>query len=164
MLLSRMALRSPASLKPNRPARIRVPNRERVLFTIRDHRFVGVLQRLSLTGGSVIHTEEPLPQGTLAGLDMRTVFGRVTAQIEFLHVGADGNTSAQAFRFLGMDDSCTGRLRTAIERMQGAGYSDAEVEGNSLSALASKSLSTVRDHIQRLFQTGSPHRKVRVRS
>ena len=156
-LLSKMALRSPASLKPNRPARIRVPNRERVLFTIRDHRFVGVLQRLSLTGGSVIHTEEPLPQGTLAGLDLRTVFGKVTAQIEFLHVGA-------TFRFLGMDDSCTGRLRSAIERMQGAGYSDAEVEGNSLSALASKSLSTVRDHIQRLFQTGSPHGKVRVRS
>ncbi len=159
-----MALRSPASVKPNRPARIRVPNRERVLFTIRDHRFVGVLQRLSLTGGSVIHTEEPLPEGTLAGLDLRTVFGKVTAQIEFLHVGADGNTSAQAFRFLGMDDSCTGRLRTAIERMQGAGYSDAEAEGNGLSALASKSLSTVRDHIQRLFQTGSPHQKVRVRS
>ena len=163
-MLCKMAPRSPASVKPQRPARIRVPNRERVLFTIREHRFVGVLQRLSLTGGSVIHTEEPLPQGTLAGLDMRTVFGRVTAQIEFLHVGADGNTSAQAFRFLGMDDSCTGRLTAAIERMQGAGYSDAEVEGNSLSVLASKSLSTVRDHIQRLFQTGSSHRKVRVRS
>ena len=159
-----MALRSPASLKPNRPARIRVPNRERVLFTIRDHRFVGVLQRLSLTGGSVIHTEQPLPQGTLAGLDLRTVFGKVSAQIEFLHVGADGNTSAQAFRFLGMDDSCTGRLRAAIERMQGAGYSDAEVEGNSLLALASKSLSAVRDYIQRLFQTDSPHQKVRVGS
>ena len=150
-MLARMALRSPASVKPNRPARIRVPNRERVLFTIRDHRFVGVLQRLSLTGGSVIHTEAPLPQGTLAGLDLRTVFGKVTAQIEFLHVGADGNTSAQAFRFLGMDDSCTGRLRTAIERMQGAGYSDAEVEGSTLLALAAKSLTTVRDCIQRLF-------------
>ncbi len=163
-MLSRMAVRSPASDKSERPARIRVPNRERVLFTIRDHRFVGVLQRLSLTGGSAIHTEAPLPQGTLAGLDLRTIFGRVTAQIEFLHVGADGYTSAQAFRFLAMDDSCTGRLRAAIERMQGAGYSDAEVEGNSLSALVSKSLSTVRDHIQRLFQTGSPHGKVRVRS
>lgn len=160
-MLSRMTPRSSASVKRQRPARIRVPNRERVLFTIRDHRFVGVLQRLSFTGGSVIHTEEPLPRGTLAALDLRTVFGKVTAQIEFLHVGADGNTSAQAFRFLGMDDSCIGRLRAAIERMQGAGYSDAEVEGSSLSALASKSLSTVRDHIQRLFQTGSLHRKVR---
>jgi len=163
-MLTRMAPPSPVSVKPQRPARIRVPNRERVLFTIRDHRFVGVLQRLSLTGGSVIHTEEPLAQGTLAGLDLRTVFGKVTAQIEFLHVGADGNTSAQAFRFLGMDDSCTGRLRAAIERMEDAGYSDTEVEGNSLSALASKSLSTVRDHIQRLCQSGSPRRKVRVKS
>ena len=72
-----MALRSPASVKPERPARIRVPNRERVLFTIRDHRFVEVLQRLSLTGGSVIHTEAPLPRGTLASLDLKTVFGKV---------------------------------------------------------------------------------------
>ena len=161
---SRMALRPQASGRSPRPARIRVPNRERVLFTIRDHRFVGVLQRLSLTGGSVIHTEEPPPQGTLAGLDLRTVFGKVSAQIEFLHVGADGNTAAQAFRFLGMEDSCTGRLRAAIEHMQGAGFSDAEVEGNSLSTLASKSLSTVRAHIQRLYQTSFPRRKVRVRS
>ncbi|HEX4921566.1 MAG TPA: hypothetical protein VFV92_12605, partial [Candidatus Bathyarchaeia archaeon] len=136
---------------------------ERVLFTIRDHRFVGVLQRLSLTGGSVIHTEAPLPRGTLAGLDLRTVFGKVTAHIEFLHVGADGNTAAQAFRFLGMDDSCTGRLRAAIEQMQGAGYSDAKVEGSSLSTFASKSLRTVRDHILSLYQTGSFRRKVRAR-
>src|SRR6476646_8654137 len=145
-----MALRPQTSGRSRRPARIRVPNRERVLFTIRDHRFVGVLQRLSLTGGSVTHTEEPPPQGTLAGLDLRTVFGKVSAQIEFLHVGADGNTSAQAFRFLGMDDPCTRRLRAAIQRMQGAGYSDADVEEGSLSALAAKSLSPVRDYIQRL--------------
>ena len=159
-----MALRSTASVEPERPARIRVPNRERVLFTIRDHRFLGVLQRLSLTGGSVIHTENPLPRGTLASLDLKTVFGKVTAQIEFLHVGADGNTAAQAFRFLGMDDSCTGRLRAAIERMQGAGYSDAEIGQNGLSRLVAKNLSTVRDHIERLFQTGSPRRKARARS
>jgi len=159
-----MAVRSPASVKPERPARIRVPNRERVLFTIRDHRFVGVLQRLSLTGGSVIHTEDPLPQGTLASLDLKTVFGKVTAQIEFLHVGADGNAVAQAFRFLGMDDSCTRRLRTAIERMQGAGYSDAEIRQNGLSRLVAKNLGTVRDHIERFFQTGSPRRKARARS
>jgi hypothetical protein len=163
-MLSRMALKSPTSVKLQRPARIRVPNRERVLLTIRDHRFVGVLQRLSLTGGSVIHTEDPLPQGTLASLDLQTVFGKVTAQIEFLQVGADGNTAAQAFRFLGMDDSCTGRLRAAIERMQSAGYSDAEIGQDGLSRVVSKSLATVRDYIQRLFQTGSLRRKVRARS
>ena len=156
-----MALRSTASVEPERPARIRVPNRERVLFTIRDHRFVGVLQRLSLTGGSVIHTEDPLPRGTLASLDLKTVFGKVTAQIEFLHVGADGNTAVQAFRFLGIDNSCTGRLRAAIERMQGAGYSDAEIGQKGLSRLVTKNLSTVRDHIERLFQIGSPRQLTR---
>lgn len=150
-------------MKPQRPARIRVPNRERVLFTIRDHRFVGVLQRLSLTGGSVIHTEGPLPRGTIAGFDLRTVLGKVTAQIEFLHIGADGNTAAQAFRFLGMNDSCTGRLRAAIEQMRHAGYSDTKVEENRLSTLASRSLSTVRDHIRSLYQSGAFRRKVQAR-
>src|ERR1700758_2253422 len=87
-----MAPRSPASVKPERPARIRVPNRERVLFTIRDHRFVGVLQRLSLTGGSVIHTEAPLPRGTLASLDLKTVFGKVTAQLLFRIRSSDPNS------------------------------------------------------------------------
>lgn len=159
-----MAVRSDDAVKSRRPARIRVPNRERVLFTIRDRRFVGVLQRLSLTGGSVIHTENPVPQGTLAGLDLQTIFGKVTAQIEFLHIGADGCTAAQAFRFLGMDDFCTERLKAAIERMQCAGYSDAEVEGNDLTTLASKHVNTVRDHIRSFFQTGSLRRKVRARS
>ena len=154
-----MALRSPASINTERPARIRVPDRERVLFTIRDHRFVGVLQRLSLTGGSVIHTEDPLPPGTLASLDLKTIFGKVTAQIEFLQVGADGNKSAQAFRFLGMEDFCTRRLRAAIERMQDAGYSDAEIRQNGLSRTVAKNLGAVRDHIERLFQTRSPRRK-----
>lgn len=158
-----MGRRPQKSGRSSRPARIRVPNRERVLFTIREHRFVGVLQRLSLTGGSVIHTEEPPPQGTLAGLDLRTVFGKVSAQIEFLHVGADGNTSAQAFRFLGMDDSCTRRLSAAIEQMQSAGYSDAEAVENRLSTLVLKSLSTVRDHIRSLYQPGFFRRKVRAR-
>ena len=154
-----MAVRSNGSVKPRRPTRIRVPNRERVLFTIRQDRFVGVLQRLSLTGGSVIHTENPVPQGTLAGLELRTIFGKVTAQIEFLHIGADGYTAAQAFRFLGMDDSCTERLKAAIDRMQCAGYSDAEFEENDLTTLAS-----VRDHIRSFFQAGFLRRKIRARS
>lgn len=105
-----------------------------------------------------------MPQGTLAGLDLQTIFGKVTAQIEFLHIGADGYTAAQAFRFLGMDDSCTERLKAAIERMQGAGYSDAEVEGNDLTTLASKGVNTIRDHIRGFFQTGFLQRKIRAKS
>ena len=157
-----MAIRPKALASPPRPARIRVPNRERVLFTIRDHRFVGILQRLSLTGGSVIHTEEPLPRGTLATLDLVTAFGRVTAQVEFLQVGADGNVAAQAFRLLAMDDACSGRLRAAIEQMQAAGCSDARIAQKGLAGLVSEGLSTVRDHIQHVFQARPLRRKDRV--
>lgn len=154
-MLFRMAPRWPKSAKHERPARIRVPNRERVLFTLLDYKFVGVLQRLSLTGGSVIHTEAPLPRGTLAALDLKTVFGKVTAQIEFLQVGADGNAAAQAFRFLGMDDSCTRRLSAAIEQMKGAGYSDVESGHNRLAGIVSQLLGRVRDGIQCLYRTSS---------
>jgi len=157
-----MALSPQKSAKRQRPARIRVPNRERVLFTVHDRKFVGVVQRLSLTGGSVIHTEAPLPKGTLAGLDLKTVFGKVTAQIEFLHTGADGIAAAQAFRFLGMEDSCTRRLKAAIEQMQGAGYSDEEPGQKGLAGLVS-SLSTFREHIQRLATTRALRGKSRAR-
>ena len=121
-----------------------------MLFRVRDHRFVGILQRLSLTGGSVIHTEEPLPPGTLAGLDLKTVYGKVTAQIEFLHIGADGNATAQAFRFLGMDDSSTRKLGASIENMQNAGYSDLKIEQPGLAKFVSHGLRTIRDRFQRL--------------
>lgn len=158
-----MVNRPKSSVRRQRPARIRVPNRERVLFTIRDHRFVGILQRVSLTGGSVIHTEEPFQRGTLAKLDLITAFGKVTAQIEFLQIGADGNAAAQAFRLLAMDDGCSGRLRAAIEQMQAAGCSDAEIRQKGLVRLVSEGLSTTCDHIQRVFQTGSLGRKARTR-
>jgi hypothetical protein len=140
---------APTVSSKTRPARIRVPHRERVLFTISDHRFVGILQRLSLTGGSVIHSEEPPARGTVARLDLKTVFGKVTAKIEFLHVGADGSTPAQAFRFISMDESCARRLTVAIERMQRAGYSDTGILQKGLRRLISQSLSTVLAHLQR---------------
>lgn len=76
---SRMAQGRPKSAKSPRPERIRVPNREPALLTVDGHNLVGILQRLSLSGGSVIHTEQPFPRGTLAGLALKTVFGKVTA-------------------------------------------------------------------------------------
>jgi hypothetical protein len=90
--------------KISRPPRIRVPNNERVLFTANTRNFVGVVQRLSLTGGSVILSKGPVPEGTLAEMALNTVFGKVTAHIQFLQTGAEGILFAQAFRFLDMDD------------------------------------------------------------
>ena len=104
--------------KGTRAPRIRVPNNERALFTVDNHKFVGVIQRLSLTGGSAVLSKRPIPQGTLAEMRLNTVFGKVTAQIEFLHTAADGIPLAQAFRFLQMDDVSCERFSAAAEQME----------------------------------------------
>jgi hypothetical protein len=55
---------------------------------------------------------------------LNTVFGRVTAQVEFLHTGADGIPLAQAFRFVAMDEASTKRFADAARQMEAAGFSD----------------------------------------
>jgi hypothetical protein len=137
--------------KGTRAPRIRVPNNERALFTVDNRKFVGVIQRLSLTGGSAVLSKGPIPQGTLAEMRLNTVFGKVTAQIEFLHTAADGIPLAQAFRFLQMDDVSCERFSAAAEQMQRAGFSDVEEKGNPLGDPASQSLSKLLDGIRHLL-------------
>jgi len=136
--------------KRTRPPRIRVPNQERALFTVDASRFVGVIQRLSLTGGSAILAKGPISQGTAGEMSLSTVFGKVTAHIEFLHSGADGVPLAQAFRFLTMDDVSAQRFEAAAKQMEVAGFSDVEEKDESLGDLAANSLSKLRDSIRRL--------------
>jgi len=110
----------------SRPPRIRVPNQERAIFTVDGQKFVGIIQRLSLTGGSALLVKGPIPKGTLGEIALSTVFGRVDAHIEFLHTGADGTPLAQAFRFVSMNATSTKRFTAAAEQMQNAGFSDTE--------------------------------------
>jgi hypothetical protein len=112
----------------------------------------------------VIHTERPFPRGTLAGLALKTVFGKVTAEIEILHTGADGIAAAQAFRFLSMDRTCTKRLKAAIEKMRIAGFSDAEVEQKALTKVFLQGLSTLRDHMERFPVLGVPRKRIREKT
>jgi len=142
--------------KGTRAPRIRVPNNERALFTVDNHKFVGVIQRLSLTGGSAVLSKRPIPQGTLAEMRLNTVFGKVTAQIEFLHTAADGIPLAQAFRFLQMDDVSCERFSAAAEQMQRAGFSDVEEKGKPLGDPASQSLSKLLDGVRRLLAMITP--------
>ena len=137
--------------KGTRAPRIRVPNNERALFTVDNRKFVGVIQRLSLTGGSAVLSKGPIPQGTLAEMRLNTVFGKVTAQIEFLHTAADGIPLAQAFRFLQMDDVSCERFSAAAEQMERAGFSDVEEKGSPLGDPASWSLSKLLDGMHRLL-------------
>jgi hypothetical protein len=136
--------------KSNRPPRIRVPNNEKALFTVDAKKFVGVLRRLSLTGGSAVVANGPIPEGTVAEMDLGTVFGKVTAQIEFMHCGADGMPLAQAFRFIDMDEVSAKRFSAAAKQMEKAGFSDAEEKGSPLGNLASQTFSKLRDSIGNL--------------
>jgi len=145
--------------KTRRPPRIRVPDNERALFTFERQKFIGVIKRLSLTGGSAILAKGPIPQGTLGYMGLNTVFGRVKARIQFLHTGADGIPLAQAFRFLDMDDTSRDRFKAAANQMLAAGFGDVEEEPNPLE-LAHQSLNKLRDSIRRLSASINSGRKV----
>jgi hypothetical protein len=107
-----------------RPPRIRVPHQQKAIFTVENQKLVGVVQRLSLTGGSALIVKGPIREGTLGEIVFGTVFGKVNAQIEFLHRGADGVPLAQAFAFLTMDSVSSQRLNRAIEEMHASDLSD----------------------------------------
>ena len=136
--------------KRTRPPRIRVPNSERAIFIVDTQKFMGVIQCLSLTGGSALLPKGPIPQGTVAEMALKTVFGKVTAQIEFLHTGADGMPLAQAFRFLAMDDVSSERFSAAARQMEIEGFSDAEADEDPLSSQVSQTLGKLHDSIRRL--------------
>jgi len=141
--------------KTTRAPRIRVPNSEPALFTIDGARFVGVLQRLSLTGGSAVLAKGPIPHGTMGYIAMNTIFGKVSAHIEFLQTGADGVALAQAFRFLAMSDASAKRFAAAAERMEREGYSDAPPTKLPpvFSAPASEALGLLLQSVRRLSAT-----------
>lgn len=145
--------KSQKSPKYARAPRIRVPNRERALFTIDEARFVGVLQHVSLTGGSAVLSKGPIAHGTIGNIAMNTVFGKVCAQIEFLQTGADGIPLAQAFRFLSMEDTSSRRFAAAAKQMEQEGYSDAPAKASTLSAPASETLGMLLHSIRRLAAT-----------
>jgi hypothetical protein len=83
-------LRKTEKSRRPRPPRIRVPNQQKAIFTVDNQKIIGVVQRLSATGGSALLMKGPLPKGTLGEMLFATVFGKVNAHIEFLHRGADG--------------------------------------------------------------------------
>ncbi len=135
-----------------RAPRIRVPNSERALFTVDGVHFVGVLQRLSLTGGSAVLSKGPISRGTMGEIALSTVFGKVSAHIEFLHTGADGVPLAQAFRFLAMEDASAKRLATAAKQMEEEGFSDAPTKP-SLALPGSGAMGMLLQSVRRLAAT-----------
>jgi hypothetical protein len=146
--------------KHDRPPRIRVPNQERALFTVDNQKFVGIVQRLSVTGGSALLAKGPIPEGTLGAMALSTVFGKVNAHIEFLHTGADGVPLAQAFHFLAMDAESTKRFNAAAEQMQSAGFADVEQKQIPLDG-ALESWRKLRDSVRQLSGMLTSGRRMR---
>jgi hypothetical protein len=153
-----VAQKPKSSRKHDRAPRIRVPNSERAIFLVDESKFVGIIQRLSLTGGSAILAKGPIHRGDMGEMILNTVFGKVTAQIEFLQTGADGIPLAQAFRFLAMDDDSSRRYAAAARQMEEEGFSDAPEKGSALSGQASHTLSQLLHSVRRLAATLSPTR------
>jgi hypothetical protein len=85
---------------------------------------------------------------------LHTVFGKVSAHIEFLQTGADGVALVQAFRFLVMDDSSSTRLAAAAKHMEKEGYSDApHSKLSEPSSPASETLGLLLHSVRRLAAT-----------
>jgi hypothetical protein len=154
---------TPKSRTSTRPPRIRVPNNERALFTVDGQKFIGVLKRVSLTGGSAILAKGPIAQGTLGEMGLNTVFGKVKAQVQFLQSGADGMPLAQAFRFVDMNHISRARFTAAVEQMQRAGFSDVKADSKPLQ-LAFQTLAKLRDSIRYLAVAMTSGRRVGTKS
>jgi hypothetical protein len=141
----------------HRPPRIRVPHQQKAIFTVDNQKFVGIVQRLSLTGGSALLVKGPIPEGTLGEMDLGTVFGKVNAQIEFLHTGADGVPLAQAFAFLAMDAVSSKRFKTAVEQMETPDFSDVGQKRTAIDA----AFETLRESVRQLSATLTSGRRTR---
>jgi hypothetical protein len=138
-----------------RPPRIRVPNQEKAIFTVDHQKFLGIIRCLSLTGGSVLLAKTSFPEGTLGEMALSTVRGKVSANIEFLHRGADGVPLAQAFRFIAMDAVSSKRFNAAVEEMQAAGFADVVEQKQTLLDAALKSWSKLRKSVRQLSGRGT---------
>ena len=91
---------------------------------------------------------------------LSTVFGKVSAHIEFLHTGADGVPLAQAFRFLAMDAVSTQRFNAAAEQMQSAGFADVEQKQTPIDG-AFESWSKLRESVRQLSGMLTSGRRMR---
>jgi len=146
--------------RKHRPPRIRVPDQQKAIFTIESQKLIGVVQRLSATGGSVLLVKGPIPEGTLGEMVFGTVFGKVNAHIEFLHCGADGVPLAQAFAFLTMDATSSQRFNRSLEEMHTSDLSDAVQKQTTIDA----AFDTLRQSVRQLSGMLSAARRTRPKA
>ena len=103
-----------------RAPRVCVTPGEPVSFSLEGKQIQGILEAVSPTGGSA-RISEPLNPGTLAEILLRTSLGPVRASVELLHPQSQGQSFAQAFRFLAFDDDDYARFKRTLEILRAGG-------------------------------------------
>ena len=106
-----------------RSPRVNVPNKERAVVQLGTQQMVGILWKLSATGGSLRLTK-PVSKGTVADLTIRTTSGALTSAIEFMGQADRGTPPAQAFRFIHMGPAESRRLENALEEIRKQGFGE----------------------------------------
>ncbi len=129
-----------------RSPRVSVPDTEQAVVKIGLERAIGILRKLSATGGSLRLSKQFTP-GTLADITIRTTCGNVGAAIELLGV-ADG-ARTQAFRFVQMESTDRARLMAVLEQMREQGFGEKQNwRSQPILQLAHRTLSTAKKIIR----------------
>jgi hypothetical protein len=107
-----------AKKKRIRSPRFSVPNNQQALISIGPAQFRGILQVLSLTGGTV-RLQKGFPRGTFADIGIKTNAGAFSAAIELLYMAAE---NVQAFRFIAMGPTARNRLTKGLDKLRLEGF------------------------------------------
>lgn len=106
-----------------RAPRVNVPNKEQAVVAFGAQRMLGVLCKLSVTGGS-LRLSRPIPKGTVADLTIRATSGPITSAVEFLGPADRGALPPQAFRFIHMGPAESRRLENALDEIRKQGFGE----------------------------------------
>ena len=88
-----------------------------VSFSLEGKRIQGTLQVVSTTGGSA-RMAQLLKPGTIAEILLHTTAGQVSAVVEFMRPRRQGQSFAQAFRFLAFGDEDYARFDRTLQMVR----------------------------------------------
>jgi hypothetical protein len=106
-----------------RAPRVNVPNKEQAVVALGALKVIGILCKLSVTGGS-LRLSRSVSKGTVADLTIRSTSGPITSAIEFLGPADKGTPPAQAFRFIHMGPAECRRLENALAAIRKEGFGE----------------------------------------
>ena len=106
-----------------RAPRVNVPNKEQAIVTLGAKHVLGVLCKLSISGGS-LRMSKPLAKGTVADLTIRSTSGPIKSAVEFLGPANRGALPPQAFRFIHMGPAESRRLENSLDEIRKQGFGE----------------------------------------